>query len=97
MPASPCRSYPQSSLPSLTAAGRSRGPSPPPQPRLSTTSISTSPSPCQDADPQVLRLCGQLPSVLLDPPRSADGEPPWPDPQRGRGGRGGYPASAPPR
>src|SRR5438132_9955419 len=29
------------------------------------------------------------PSVLLAPPRSAGGEPPWPDPQRGRGGTGG--------
>src|SRR2546426_6870792 len=35
------------------------------------------------------------PSVLLGPPRSAGGEPPWPDPQRWRGGPGGYPASAP--
>src|SRR6266446_22622 len=46
----------------------------------------------------ILRSCASAvssPSVLLDPPRSAGGEPPWPDPQRWRGGPGGYPASAP--
>src|SRR5207253_10902810 len=91
------RSCPQSSLPSVTAAGgtedhrhpsrQDRQPRPVRHRRLLVTTL-------------ILRSCAPAVSslsVLLDPRRSAGGEPPWPDPQRWRGGPGGYLASGPVR
>src|SRR5213078_2878189 len=52
------------------------------------------PRACRQPDPAELLTSA---ASAADAPCSASGGPPWPGPRRSRGGRGGHPASTPPR